>query len=139
MASSPESPISAAQAVAQVRAVRLALLDLHKVILDAERTRYEQSRGRIDTPHQALQLIMGDPFFAWLRPLSQLIVGFDEWLADERARQSRAAAALMADVRRLLAGDEQTNLFSVEYRRALQYSPDVVMTHARTMGLVEGR
>jgi hypothetical protein len=122
-----------------VRAVRLALLDLHKVILDAERIRYEHARGRIDTPHQALQIIMGDPFFAWLRPLSQVIVGLDEWLADDRIRQSRAAAALMADVRRLLAGDDQANPFTVEYRRALQHSPDVVLAHARTMGRVEGR
>lgn len=131
-----ESPIAAAQAMAQVRAVRLALIGLHKVLVDGERRRYERSRGRIESPHHALQLLMGDPFFAWLRPMAQLIIQFDEWLADEHGRRVADAAALVDAVSQLLSKGGPFDPFATEYRRALQDNPDVVLAHARTMGLI---
>jgi plasmid stabilization system protein ParE len=136
MSSAPESPIPAAQAMARVRAARLALLDLHKTLIDIERVRYEHSRGRIESPHHALQLLMNDPFFAWLRPLAQTIIQFDEWLADEHARRARASGELLASAARVLSDPGGTGPFAHEYRRALQDSPDVVVAHARAVALL---
>ena len=58
--------------------VRVALLALHKALVDSERIGYEQTMGTIPSPNHFLQLLMKDPWFAWLQPLSQLIVSMDE-------------------------------------------------------------
>ena len=36
--------------------------------------------GAIRSPNQFLQLLITDPWFAWLQPLSQLLVSMDEAL-----------------------------------------------------------
>jgi len=65
----------------QLTRVRTALLRLHKTLLDFEREGYERARGKIDNSYAFLQLVMSDPWFAWLRQLSELIVEMDELLA----------------------------------------------------------
>ena len=59
---------------------RRALLVLHKALVDSERISYEKTIGAIRSPNQFLQLLLTDPWFAWLQPLSQLIVSMDEAL-----------------------------------------------------------
>src|SRR2546429_6774654 len=54
--------------------LRNALLSLHKALVDSERVSYEQAIGAIQSPNHFLQLLTRDPWFAWLHPLSQLIV-----------------------------------------------------------------
>ena len=72
-------PVSALR----LRQVRDHLLDLHKALLDAERTRFEREHGRVASSGQWLQLVLGHEQFAWLRPFSGLIVRIDEWLASD--------------------------------------------------------
>lgn len=48
-----------------------ALLRLHKALLDDERVSYERVHGRIPSNGAFLQLVLGDAWFAWLRPLSR--------------------------------------------------------------------
>src|SRR5574341_1384582 len=62
-----------------------ALLRLHKVLLDSERAVYEKEFGPIRSPNHFFQLLTNDPWFAWLRPISQLIVAIDETLDAEEA------------------------------------------------------
>ena len=57
-----------------------ALVKLHKALLDSERQVYEKDIGHIQSPNHFFQLLTSDPFFAWLRPISQLIVAIDETL-----------------------------------------------------------
>ena len=45
--------------------LRDALLDLHKTLIDSERTVYETNVGPIKSPHHFLQLLSSDPWFAW--------------------------------------------------------------------------
>ena len=54
------------------------LLRLHKALLDDERVSYERVHGRIPSNGAFLQLALNDAWFAWLRPLSQLIAKLDE-------------------------------------------------------------
>lgn len=63
--------------------LRQALLKLHKALLDSERVAYERTVGKIQSPNHFLQLVISDPWFAWLHPLSQLIVAMDEALDAE--------------------------------------------------------
>ncbi len=82
----------------RLRIVRDRLLDLHKVLLDAERARYEHHHGRVPSSGQWLQLVLGHEQFAWLRPFSGLIVRIDEWLAsDEMAPDEGEALWFEAD------------------------------------------
>ncbi|HET9369758.1 MAG TPA: hypothetical protein VFO19_05900 [Vicinamibacterales bacterium] len=136
----PDKPssINAAQAEARLRAVRNAVLALHKVLIDTERGRYEQSRGKIESSHHALQLLMQDPFFAWLRPMAQLIVHLDEWMFDDKLRNPDDLTMLLDQVRRLLNGQVAGDVFHSEYRRALQDSPEVVVAAGRVAALLNG-
>ncbi|MEW6683590.1 MAG: hypothetical protein AB1451_11815 [Nitrospirota bacterium] len=60
--------------------LRNALLALHKALIDSERVSYEKAMGKIQSPNQFLHLLTSDPWFAWLQPLSSLIVSVDEIL-----------------------------------------------------------
>ena len=61
-----------------------ALLRLHKVLLESERVVYEKAVEPIRSPNHFFQLLTSDPWFAWLRPISQLIVAIDETLDDDK-------------------------------------------------------
>ncbi len=70
----------------QLEKVRHALLALHKTLVDSERIGYEQTMGAIKSPNHFLKLLTEDPWFAWLHPISQLIVSMDEALDAEKSR-----------------------------------------------------
>ena len=114
--------------------VRQALLKLHKTLLDWERTAYERAHGRT-TGHALLQAILNDPQFAWLRPLSELIVRIDETLENDVADIPGEAAAIVAQARKLVSPGDQGALNAERYEAALQGCPDAVFAH-RDVGVV---
>src|SRR6188474_876721 len=63
------APVAApldAQTRARLNELRTALLDLHKALLDDAKAAYELDRGRISSSGALLQLVIHDPWFAWL-------------------------------------------------------------------------
>ncbi len=118
--------------------VRHALLKLHKALLDDARVEFERARGRIESSGQFLQLVLNDEWFAYLRPLSALVVQIDELLDAEEATQ-READALVAQSRAMLRPDEGgPEGLGEKYRAALQRSPDVVLAHGEAAKLFGG-
>ena len=117
--------------------LRHALLALHKALLDAEQRSYEKVHGRIQGPGQFLQLVLNDPWFGWLRPLSALVVQIDELLDAREPVPPGAAAELLGAVRALLAPSEEGEGFPREYHRALQEVPDVVLVHREVARLLK--
>ena len=115
--------------------IRIKLLHLHKLLLDTERIRYEQVRGRV-SKGELLQLAINHDQFAWLHRLSELIVQIDELIHSDEPVTSEAIAALIADVQILLTPDEVRNDFAVKYDMALQRNPDVVLAHADVLTLL---
>ncbi|MBE9114008.1 hypothetical protein IQ273_32075 [Nodosilinea sp. LEGE 07298] len=109
--------------------IRIKLLHLHKLLLETERIRYEQVRGRV-SKGELLQLVINHDQFAWLHRLSELIVQIDELIYSDEPITSEAIAALIADIQILLTPDEVGNDFAVKYDMALQRNPDVVLAHA---------
>lgn len=112
--------------------LREALLHLHKALVDSERVSYEQNIGTIPSANHFLKLLTDDPWFAWLHPLSQLIVSMDEAL-DARGRRpltADAAGKLVKQTAALLVASETGDGFARNYFDALQRDPDVVMAHA---------
>jgi hypothetical protein len=111
--------------------LRDALLDLHKTLIDSERAVYETNVGPIQSPHHFLQLLSSDPWFAWLRPVSQLIVAMDEALDMEESLTSESVDALMNESVFLLIPAERGGEFGERYMAALQRDPHVVLAHAQ--------
>ena len=125
----------------QLPKLREALLNLHKALMDSERATYEQTIGAIASPHHFLQLVTNDPWFAWLHPLSQLIVTIDESLdaTDESPLTPTTVDAFVKQVRALLVASESGEGFSKHYDEALQRDPDVVMAHAEVAKILGQR
>jgi hypothetical protein len=120
-------------------ALRHALIDLHKALVDSERVRYEQTAGPIQSPSHFLQLLTHDPWFAWLRPLSQLIVAMDEALDGKEPLTVAGAEALVNQARLLLAASEYDAGFARHYFDALQRDPAVVLAHAQAAKFLHAR
>ena len=121
--------------------LREALLHLHKALVDSERVSYEKNIGTIPSPNHFLQLLTNDPWFAWLHPISELIVTMDEAL-DAKAKiplTAELAAALTKQTATLLVASETGEGFARHYFDALQRDPDVVMAHAEAARWVRQR
>ena len=114
-----------------LRATRQALLALHKILLDRERGRFEREHGPIESTHQHLQLVLEHPSFAWLRPLSGLIVEYDERLAAKTPMSTADARQLAAEARALTTVTDQKTEYQLLYHQAIEDTPDVLAAHAR--------
>ena len=114
---------------------RRALLVLHKALVDSERISYEKTIGAIRSPNQFLQLLLTDPWFAWLQPLSQLIVSMDEALDAKEPLTAAMVDAAVKEAGVLLAPSETGEGFSRHYFDAMQRDPDVVLAHAEVTKL----
>src|ERR1051326_2701558 len=99
----------------RLEVLRLSLLNLHKALVDSERVEYEKTIGKIQSPNHFLQLLTSDPWFAWLSPLSQLIVSMDEALDDEQTLSPANVDALVTQSQRLLVATETGEGFSKHY------------------------
>jgi hypothetical protein len=113
-----------------------ALLRLHKALLDDERVSYERVHGRISSNGAFLQLVLNDAWFAWLRPLSQVIAKIDELSEENEPSAREEIPALLVSVRTLLMPTEAGEGLSRQYHDALQRSPDVVLAHAAVKALL---
>jgi len=109
---------------------RHVLLRLHKSLLDFERLGYERVHGRIENSYQFLNLVMHNPWFAWLRHLSELIVQIDESLDSREPTSESSAAALIEEAKILLVPSEAGGEFQQRYFASVQQSPEVILAHA---------
>ncbi len=107
--------------------VRRALLGAHEALLSAVRIGYERANGRVEGPFALLELAANDEAFAWIRPLSQLIVAFDE-AGDEGTLDVNDARAVRALVKPLLT---EPSDFLERYVEMMQREPDVVFANAK--------
>jgi catechol 2,3-dioxygenase len=114
----------------RLRELRGTLLQLHKVLIDDARTTYELDRGRVPSNATLLQLVISDPWFAWLHSLSELVVRIDETVEPDSPASDADASALIDEVERLLTASETGEGFQRRYFEALQRQPAVVLAHA---------
>ena len=105
---------------------RQVLLELHKALLDSERTQYEIVHGTIASPAAFLQLLIGDDKFAWLRPTTALIVQVDEALAAKKPPATRLELEqLRNDIRALFSPSRDAEDFWKRYSMVVQRDPAV--------------
>jgi hypothetical protein len=111
----------------QLTGLRHGLLRLHKTLLDWERGIYEQEHGR-QTGGELLKLLLDNPHFAWLRPMSQTIVRIDEMLDADEPLVESDINDLFATAGELTSPADHAGQ-ARRYQEALQASPEVVFAH----------
>jgi hypothetical protein len=116
--------------------VRGGLLGLHKALILAEQVTYERINGRVESTGQLLQLVLNDPWFTWLHPLSQLVVRIDELLESESELSPVEVEYFLIEVRTLIRPSEEGDGFERSYYEALQREPDVIFSHVEVKKLL---
>lgn len=116
----PDSPERAAMRAA-LREISKALIPLHRQLIETARLDFSASYGVVK-PTEMVQLLTDDPFFAWLKPLTSIIVDIDEMVRRDFEPGDALAIA-----------DRVEKVFSQEqYKDALQRDVDVATGHAAT-------
>jgi catechol 2,3-dioxygenase len=128
-ASSSDAAILSSATRDRLSQLRTRLLALHKSLLDDARVAYEMDRGSVSSKGHLLQLVINDPFFAWLHQISEMVVRIDEATASDAAATEADARAIFDQVDRLLVPSESGDVFARKYYEALQRQPAVVLAH----------
>jgi len=110
---------------ANLRELAAAARTLHHRLLVATQKSFEKLHGRVEGPGKLLQIVVHDPLFAWLRPLSQQLALLDE-LAEAEELHDTDVASAVAEVAEVLDSDAFRGPFLVY----LQSEPDVVLANA---------
>jgi hypothetical protein len=110
-------------------ALRLALLRLHKTLLEMERREYERVNGRV-TAGELFRLVIDHPQFAWLHNISEFVVRLDEALAADAPVTPQETSSAIVLARKMFAPSESGDGFQKKYFDAIQLDPAVVMEHA---------
>jgi hypothetical protein len=131
----PDDPARAEQRAA-LREMSRHLLPLHRALIESARGEYALMVAPVNGPGHLLQLLNEDPFFAWLKPLTSLIVDIDEM-----ARVDFTAAdfdAIAARIDRLFGTAADAD-FSGHYVPVLQRDVDVAIAHAALRQILNQR
>jgi hypothetical protein len=99
-----------------------SLRTVHKSLIDSTKRDYEKLHGRVESPYTLFRLAAQDPAFAWLRPMTQLIVALEE---------SPGRKQDLEDARRKIADLLSTGEFSTAYHARVQSDPSVAVEHGR--------
>ena len=105
-----------------------ALREVHRALVQAVRASYEREFGPAGGPGQMLRLLTEHPHFAWLHPMSELIVDLDSLLTQEILPQG-TVAGVRQEIDRLTQAGGST--FWDKYAPLLQADTDVVVAHGR--------
>ena len=117
--------------------LRTRLLALHKALLDDAKSAYEMDRGRIASTGALLQLVIHDPWFAWLHQVSELVVRIDEMTTADAPTTEADARVVLEQVDRLLLPSETGEPFARRYFEAIQRQPAVVLAHGDVRKLLK--
>jgi hypothetical protein len=113
-------------------AVASALRSLRRALAERARRDYEAERRSVVTPGEWLQRLTGDAQFAWLRSLSELMVDVDVFLEADPAPADDDAAAIRAEIERLLAPPSAAGTgseFARHYWAYVHDEPRVAIAH----------
>ena len=109
--------------------LRLALLRVHKTLLNMERREYEREHGYVNTG-ELFQLVIDHSQFAWLHNISEFVVRIDETLATKEPVTPEYTSGAISLARKMFVPTESGDAFQKKYFDAIQLDPAVVMEHA---------
>ena len=111
-----------------LRAARLHLLQLHKLLIDFERESFEREFGA-QSSGQFLQLLLSDERFEWLRLFSKLIVQIDENLELDDGITEEKIDNFLGEIKRIIYLEEVGEKFRTNYQNALQKEVEILGKH----------
>lgn len=112
-------------------------MDLHLALIAAEQKTYEQIHGRIGSTEVLLELMMKDPWFTWLHPVSDILVRIDHLLNDDAFDITEENVDhLLYEARLLLHPTIEGDGFERAYYEAMQRASDVVQAHFQLQRLL---
>ncbi|MDA0268826.1 MAG: hypothetical protein O3A14_18160 [Cyanobacteria bacterium] len=123
----PESP--SIPAYQKLKALRPLLLKFHKALLEAERDRYERIHGPIASKGEFFQLVIGDDWFGWLRPISKFIVQMDEVLWAKEPVSPKQIYDLLNEARSLVPPSGEQSDGASRYGQAIQQNVELAGMH----------
>jgi hypothetical protein len=109
--------------------LRLALLKLHKTLLDMERRDYEREHGHVNTG-ELFRLVVDHTQFSWLHNISEFVVRIDETLAAKEPVTPEYTSVAFSLARKMFVPTESGDAFQKKYFEAIQRDPAVVIEHA---------
>ena len=115
----PDSP-ERAELRDALRELSRTLIPVHRRLIESAKSDYAFAYGANARPSELVKLLQNDPFFAWLKPLTAVIVDIDEM-----ARTDFEVADVAAIVDRI-----EKLLGETKYIGMLQRDVDVATGHA---------
>ena len=119
---------------ANLKGLSKAMLRLHKTLLDAAKADYEAINGKVASIGQYFQLVVDDPYFAWLRKLSSLIALIDEAVSIRRPATESEAKGLLNEAQVLLNFQDADGEFNDKFQTALQNNAEAVLNYNDALG-----
>jgi hypothetical protein len=116
--------------------LRGSVLELHRVLRDAQRIRYEREHGRIETSGQFLGILLNHPDFEWLRELSALIAQLDEWLDAGEEASDEEFEELLSTLRSMIQVGGANARFNKPYWQLVEEVPEVLVEHVKLWRLI---
>jgi hypothetical protein len=114
-----------------------AMRTLHKALIDQTQREYERAHGKITSPYTLFTLVTSDPAFAWLQPMTRLIVEMEDLLG---RKEKPPAEADLAEMRKRIDGllDTQGEPFSDKFLGLVQSSPNIAVENGRLHSVLRG-
>jgi hypothetical protein len=109
--------------------LRLALLKLHKTLLNMERREYEREHGHVNTG-ELFRLVVDHAQFSWLHNISEFVVRIDETLTAKEPVTPEYTSVAFSLARKMFVPTESGDAFQKKYFEAIQRDPAVVIEHA---------
>lgn len=121
-----------------LQSLATALRHFHAALLDVAKFEYEARNGKIGSPFTLFGLVLNDPHFQWLRPLSGLMATLDEVIDSKEPLSARHVQDVRVALSALFSPlDARFAEFRQGYERA-KTAPRVQETEKRWRDLLRG-
>ena len=112
-----------------------AMRVLHKSLIDVTQHEYERTHGKVKSPYTLFALVANDPAFAWLQPMTKLIVEIEDITGRPLPPPTKSD---VVEVRKKIDALLVTigEPFSTRYLALIQSSPEIAAEHGRLHGVL---
>jgi len=120
---------------AKLEHVGAAMRVLHKALIDVTQQEYERVHGKVKSPYALFALVAQDPAFAWLQPMTRLIVEIEDVVGRPLPPPSKTdLIEIRKKIDQLLVTVGEP--FSTRYLALIQSSPEIAAEHGRFQGVL---
>lgn len=116
--------------------LRGALYRHHGQLVQSARREWEREHGPLSGPGELLQLLLGEPAFAWLRILSGLVAELDTLLDAPATDPAKAVVARIEGL--FLEGSPEGDDFFAHHDAMVRDVPELVFSHVELRRAIFG-